>query len=106
MLRMSLSCLSRKIDLYNPKCGPEGEVVVDSFHTLKRLDRSSRVIDRSRVLVRCWQLRRTVRVYGFQCLVGMLPSRIESASGESAAQLSWRRCPVVNGVPAHWLKCF
>ena len=37
---------------------------------------------------------------------GHVPFRIESASSESAAQCRSHIGPVVNAVPAHWLKCF
>ena len=93
--------------LYSPRCRPDGEVVVVSCHTLKRSLRSLLV----RVCFVSWCSRRQcfstvcVGVSLVSWLRSQVPSKIESASGESAAQLSSRSHPIVKGVPAHWLKC-
>ena len=89
--------------LYSPRCWPDGEVVVVSRHTLKRSLRSLLVS----VCFILWCSRR--QCFSTVCveaslviwLILQVLSKIESASGESAAQFSSRSHPIVKGVPAH-----
>ena len=102
IVRTLSSSLLEKMDLYRPRCLPDGDVVVDSRHGLKSPCRSFRLSHS--FLHYCstnWVVALFVRVSGLQ-----LPSSMDSASGELAAQFKLRRFPVVKGVPLHWLKWF
>ena len=108
MVRTLSSSLLEKMDLYRPRCLPEGEVVVDSRQYLNSPCRSSVVIDCFRLshsfLHSCitnWVVASFVIVSGL-----LVPSRMDSASCESAAQFRLRSVPMVKGVPVHWLKWF
>ena len=80
---------------------------MDLFQILKSPRKSARsivIIDSS---VSCLHCCRTCLVVGLLEISSrlQLPLRTVSANGESAAQFRSLRRPVVNGVPAHWLKC-
>ena len=92
--------------LYRPMWRPEGAVVVVSRQCLNN------PLNLDVVIVVEVSGHSQLQFFSTYCRVEssvvawtmQVPSRIESASGESAAQLSDRIGPTVKGVPAHWLK--
>ena len=79
------------IHLYNPRCRPDGEVVVLSHHILKRFLRSSLVIDfcSGHSLAHCLSTSCVIRSLDMSSMLHD-PCSILSASAESAAQLRCR----------------
>ena len=102
-VRVLDDCQFMKMALYIPRWRPDGEVVVLSLQFLNKSRRSSVEIWSDIVVPDCVQLVSTCCMLRSLDTVVMLmsPARIWSANFESAAQLSRRRFPMVNGVPAH-----
>ena len=89
--------------LYRLRGRHDGEVVVFSRHILKRPLRSLWVIVCFVSGCSRRQCFNTVCVGASLVILlrSQVPSRIESASEESAAQFNSRKRPMVKGVPAH-----
>ena len=94
------------IVLYRPMCRPEGDVVVVLRQCLNN------PLNFDVVIVVKVSGHKRLQFFSTYCKVEssvvastlQVPSRMESASGESAAQFRDLIDPIVKGVPAHWLK--
>lgn len=93
--------------LYMPRCRPEGDLLVFSFHFLKSPWKCCLVTFVGISGWRCWHSCSSIwrSLSLVVTTVWLVPFNISSARLESVAQFRSWGLPVVNGVPAHWLKC-